>query len=339
MKALVTGATGLIGSHMVDRLLQRGDSVRALVRPTGDTSYLKTLDVELVPGDICDPASLRDAVAGVEAVYHAAAMVSDWGPWSAFAAGTIEGTRNMLEAACAAGVPRFLHVSTDSVYPTRPKLKGITIAEDYPLEKHPPAWDYYQRSKLAAERIAWDYHNSARIQLSAVRPTLVLGERDRSIIPEILAYLRAGRAVYVGRPEGRWHCIYAGDLAEACILAATREEAIGQVYNLGAEALTQREFFAAVAEEIGVSPPRRTLPFWPIYLYGALSETWARFTRSSRRPTMTRFGALTLAQDYILDTTKIERELGWKAQVSVREAIRLSIEWLKTQREPQRAVG
>ncbi len=332
MPALVTGASGLLGSHIVDRLLERGESVRALVRPSSDASHLRERGVELAVGDVADPASLSAAVEGVDVVYHAAAMVSDWGLWRDFQRITIDGTRNVLEAAAAAGVPRFLHVSTDSVYPTGPKLRGATLREDSPIETKPPAWDYYQRSKLAAERTAWEYHNSGRIRVSAVRPCLVLGERDRSIMPEIVAFLRGGRAVYAGRAGNRWHCVYAADAAEACILAATTEAAVGEAYNVAAEVLTQGEFFEAVAQVAGAQLPRRTVPFWLLYSLGFASETLGRLTRSSRRPSLTRFGAITLAQDYVLDTSKAERELGWRPKAGVREAIRRSVDWLESRR-------
>ncbi|MBI2912907.1 MAG: NAD-dependent epimerase/dehydratase family protein [Chloroflexi bacterium] len=328
MKALVTGATGLLGSHIVDRLLARGDEVRALARPSSEVSYLQQRGVPIAQGDVTDPESLRRAAEGMDVVYHAAAMVSDWGPWPAFEATTIRGTENALAAALAAGAPRFLHVSTDSVYPTRPKLRGATLYEDGPLEERPPSWDHYQRSKLAAERIAWDYHTRGPIQVSAVRPALILGERDRSIMPELMSYLRGGGAVYVGRPDNRWHCVYAGDAAEACILAATEEKAVGQVYNLAAEVLTQREVFTTVAEAIGARPPRRSVPFWLVFFYGAVSETLARLSNRTRRPTMTRFSAATLAQDYVLDMGKLEA-LGWQAKVPLREAIRRSVEWVE----------
>jgi uncharacterized protein YbjT (DUF2867 family) len=84
MRALVTGATGFLGSHIAERLVARGDEVRALVRPASDTALLQKLGVELATGDVTDPGSLHPAMSGVDVVYHAAAMVSDWGPWRDF---------------------------------------------------------------------------------------------------------------------------------------------------------------------------------------------------------------------------------------------------------------
>src|SRR3970040_1307845 len=102
MKALVTGATGFLGSHIVERLMQRGDDVRALVRPSSDTRLLREWGVELVNGDVTQPDSLLAAMSGIEAVYHTAAMVSEWDPWRDFQTVTIDGTRNVLRAAAAA---------------------------------------------------------------------------------------------------------------------------------------------------------------------------------------------------------------------------------------------
>ena len=113
---LVTGATGLLGSHIVEQLRAAGEPVRALVRGSSDTRLLDEWGVEKVIGDVTDPASLTAACKGVRTVYHAAARVGDWGPWSEFVAISIDGTRNMLEAARAADVQRFLHISSISAY-------------------------------------------------------------------------------------------------------------------------------------------------------------------------------------------------------------------------------
>src|SRR3990170_5145153 len=161
MRVLVTGASGFIGSHIVERLVAAGDSVRAFVRPSSDVSYLRALGVELAFGDITDPASLSPAMDGIEAVYHAAAAVTDWGPWRLFRSVTIEGTGSVLEAAARANVGRFLHVSTDGVYAHSQLGKPMT--EETPLETRFAGWDYYRRSKLAAERLPRQHPADGRL--------------------------------------------------------------------------------------------------------------------------------------------------------------------------------
>ena len=125
---LITGATGLLGSHIAEQLRAAGQPVRALVRPNSDTRFMDSLGVEKVLGDITDPASLAEAFKGVTTVYHSAAQVGDWGPWDRYVAVTIEGTRNMLAAAKAAGVGRFLHVSSISAY-GHPDGAGLVLRQ------------------------------------------------------------------------------------------------------------------------------------------------------------------------------------------------------------------
>ncbi len=337
MKALVTGATGFIGSHLVDRLLERDDEVRALVRPSSDLSYLEERGVELVSGDITDPASLPAAAAGVDVVYHLAAMVSDWGPWREFEAVTIDGTRNVLEAAARAGVARFLHVSTDGVYAFR--YLGKRMTEETPLETRFAWWDYYRRSKLAAERLAWRYHGDGRLAVTVVRPGLVLGERDRATLPGLTAFLRSSSAMYFGNGLNHLPYVYAGDVGDACLLAASTEGAIGQAYNTASqETVTQRDLFAAAAEEEGLQLPRRGVPLHLAYGIALVMETISVLRGRRTRPPMTRFGITLVAEDYLEDASKAERDLGWRAQTPMREAVRRAAEWQRAA-QPQAASG
>ena len=330
MRALVTGATGFIGSHIVDRLLERGDDVRALVRPSSDVSYLEGRGVDLRRGDIADRDSLAPAVEGAEVIFHAAAMVSDWGPWRKFRALTIDGTRNVLEAAVGAGVPRFLHVSTDGVYDLR--YLGKRMTEETLLETRFARWDYYRRSKLAAERLARRYHGEGRIPVTVVRPGLVLGERDRATLPGVVAFLRSGGATFFGDGLNRLPYVYAGDVADACLLAAAGEGAAGEAYNLvSAETVTQRDLFGAIADGSGLALPKRSLPVSVAHALAFAMELGSVLTGRRWRPPITRFGIILVAGDYLEDAGKAERELGWRASTPMREAVRRSLEW---RREP-----
>lgn len=337
MKALVTGATGLLGSHIVDKLLERGDEVRALARPTSDLSYLLEREVAVVYGDLRDLDSLRMAAQGTDVVFHAGALVSDWGPWQEFFDSTVKGTENMLEAAAAEGVPRFLHVSTDGVYSR--KYLGKLMEENTPLEDRPLIWDYYRQAKVEAERLVWRYHQAGKLQVSVVRPGLIFGPRDRVMLPGIVRYLHSRPKLFLGRGDNRLPFVYAGDVAEACILAVTVEAAVGQAYNVSSdEIVTQRDLMTAVAEAIGVEPPRRSLPYAIAYSYGFLLEVLGKLTGRRERPLLTRMAVTIVGRDYREDVTKANRELDWRPKVSLKEAIKLSVDWLK-EREPQLVGG
>jgi nucleoside-diphosphate-sugar epimerase len=334
MQTLVTGATGFLGSHIADRLIKRGDSVRALVRPTSDTSYLESREAELVVGDITEPETLAAALAGVDVVYHTAAHVSDWGPWGDFKQITVEGTRNMLRAAANAGVGRFLHVSSDNVYRFDDLARGVD--ESARLETHFGPLDYYRRAKTAADRIARRAHERGRVPVTVVRPGLILGERDAAMLPGLIAFLKTSTAAYMGNARNRLPCIYAGDVADLCIRAATTPEALGETYNaLNEEHVTQREFFDAACEMAGVDTPRRTIPLRVLYAIAAGMEAVARLRGWSHHPDLTRLAVNLMGLDYIEDNSKARAELGWRAKVGMREAVSRSVSWAhERRREP-----
>ncbi|HSP56111.1 MAG TPA: NAD-dependent epimerase/dehydratase family protein, partial [Dehalococcoidia bacterium] len=295
MRALVTGATGFLGSHIAERLVARGDEVRALVRPSSDTAFLKKLGVELVIGDVTEPESLVPAMAGSEVLYHAAAKVADWGPWRDFQRVTVDGTRNILNAAIQGGVQRVLHVSTDGVYALS-AFKG-TVTEDSPLEKHFGWLDYYRRSKLAAERLARRYAEEGKLPVTIVRPGLLFGERDRVMFPGIVAFLKSGSAAYLGRADNPLPYIYAGDVAEACIAGANSDAAADRTYNVVSdEPVTQAAVFDAIADAAGLPKPKRHIPVRLIYAMAMGMEAWCLFGRRRKaHPEITRFGVILLA--------------------------------------------
>ncbi len=334
MRALVTGASGFIGSHIVERLIAAGDSVRAFVRPTSDVAHLRELGVELAHGDITDPASLPPAMDGIDAVYHAAAAVTDWGPWRLFRSVTIEGTGNMLEAAARADVSRFLHVSTDGVYAHSHLGKPMT--EQTPLETRFAWWDYYRRSKLAAERLAWQYHAEGRLAVTAVRPGVVLGERDRVTVPGLAAYMRGKGAVCWGNGHNRLPCVYAGDVAAACLLAVASPQAAGQPYNaVSDEPVTQRDLLQAIAEAAGLAAPRRSLPLLLVYGIALAMEVASVATGRRWEPPLRRMPVTMLAAEYLEDASKTRRELGWQPGVPMREAVRRCVEWRRAARRQE----
>jgi nucleoside-diphosphate-sugar epimerase len=335
VRALVTGATGFLGSHIAERLAARGDDVRALVRPSSDTAFLQKLGVELVPGDVTDPASLGPVTAGVEVVFHAAAMVTDWGPWRDFERVTVEGTRNVLEAATRAGVTRILHVSTDGVYALS-AFKDV-VTEDSPLERRFGWLDYYRRSKLAAERLARQCGDTGKIGVTIVRPGLLFGERDRVMFPGIVSFLKSGSAAYLGTGENHLPYIYAGDVADACIAAAASDAALGRIYNVVSdEHVTQKRVFDTIAETMDLRKPRRHFPIRLIYGLAMAMEAWCLFARGRKvHPDLTRFGVILLAYDFREDASRLRTEVGWAPRVSMEDAVRRCVDALE--RRPGRS--
>ncbi len=324
---LVTGATGLLGSHIVEQLTAAGEPVRALVRPTSDTGFIESCGAELVRGDITDADSLPAAMQGVTRVYHAAAQVGDWGPWQRFVAVTIDGTANMLAAAAAADVERFLYISSISAY-GHPDGKGLVLDESAPLGVKLHKWSYYSRAKVEAEKLAWAAHQRGDLPVTVVKPSWLYGPRDRASMPRILRALRKGKGKLIGDGSNRLNLTYAGNEAEGCILAATAPSAVGESYNLSSDGeITQAEYFNKIAECIGAKPVTKKVPYGIVFRAAFLMELFGHMFGRKKPPLVTRYSVWLIGRQCFFSSDKARRDLGWQPRVGYEEGIAKSVQW------------
>ncbi len=318
---LVTGATGLLGSHIAEQLHRRGRPLRALVRPGSDTKFLTTLGADLVAGDLNDRPSLERACQGVTTVYHSAARVGDWGPWDEFQRITIDGTRNLIDAAAHAKVDRFLHISSISAY-GHVDGRGLVLDETAPLGRQLYKWAYYSRSKVAAERLVWEAHHAGRIKATVVRPSWLYGPRDRVTLARVIRSIRTGRIKLLGKGDNRLNVVHAGNVAEATILAADSEKAIGEAYNCSNDGvITQKGYFDAIAAAIGEPPITRHVPYAVARRMAFVLECIGHLFRLTKPPLVTRYSAWLIGRHSFFETRKIREQLGWTPSVSYEEGI------------------
>ncbi len=324
---LITGATGLLGSHIAEKLVAAGEPVRALVRRTSDTSFLDSLGVEKTVGDITDPSSLLEACKNVKTVYHAAAQVGDWGPWRRFVAISIDGTRNMLMAARQAGVKRFLHISSISAY-GHPDGEGLVLDESAPLGVDLHKWSYYSRAKVEAEKLAWAAHERGDLPVTVVKPSWLYGPRDRASMPRIIRAIRNGKTKLIGDGENRLNLTYAGNEAEGCILAATNEAAVGNAYNLSNDGIiTQGQYFNKIAECLGAEPIKRKVPYKVAYGAAFVMELFGHVFRTKNPPLVTRYTVWLIGRRCFFSAQRARRELGWQPTVAYDQGIEQTVRW------------
>ncbi len=323
---LVTGATGLLGSHIVEQLRKRELPVRALVRPGSDRSWLDTRNVEFVEGDITQPASLKQACEGVEVVYHAAAKVGDWGPWDEFQRITIDGTRNMLAAAIAAGVRRFVHISSISAYGYH--TRAGRIDESFDLGYKLYRWAYYSKSKVAAERLVWEAQRAGKIELTVIRPAWIYGPRDRVTIARLYDMIKRGQAKILGRGDNRLNVVYAGNIAEAAIAAAERADCNGEAFNCSNDgAITQQEYFDLLANSIGAPPVKRHVPYRLAYFAGFVLECLGHALGWKNPPFITRYAVWLMGRRAYFSADKARRMLGWQPTVPYDVGVPFTVQW------------
>jgi 2-alkyl-3-oxoalkanoate reductase len=333
MKALVTGAAGFIGSHVVERLAGTSHTVRGMVRTPAQEAIVRNLGAEPVRGDVTQPATLRAAADGMDTVIHVAARVTDWGEWPAFEAATVRGTCNTLQAAADAGVGRFVLVSSVAVYDNRVGDRLHVVREETP---HNGVGDrllgHYARAKVLAEEAAWTFHRSGRIEVTAVRPAWVYGPRDRTVLPRLVEYMNTPMSCWFGRRDPVVDPIYVTDVADCTILAATRPQAAGQAYNVApVEEIQLRHFLGKLCKTLGVRVPRWTIDDRLILTIARGVEALAR-TIGKREPPFLTVGAVaTVTCDRHYDPRKAIDELGWKPAVSLERGIDLTAKWFRGQ--------
>ena len=328
---LVTGGTGLLGSHIVEHLAKAGRAVRALVRCGSDTNWLASQPVELVTGHLQDQASLLKACEGVEVVYHSAAKVGDWGPWKEFEEITIKGTAILLEAACQAKVKRFVHISSISGY-GHPDGQNLTLDETAPLGQNLYRWSYYTKSKVAAEDLVHKAHHEQGLPITIIRPSWLFGERDRVTVRRVVKAIQSGSMKIIGDGTNRLNAIYAGNVAQACLLAAEKDVAIGQAYNVSNNGvITQQELFDTYAKYLGCGPVTKHVPFGLAYRAAFIMEVLWKLFHSKKPPLVTRYAAWLMGRKVYFSIEKAQKELGWEPAVSYEEGIRRTVEWYLAQ--------
>ena len=320
---LVTGATGLVGGEIARQLTERGYPVRALVRGGSDTSYLESLGVECVAGDLSDAASLAAAVSGVHMVYHCGARVLDWGPWDKFLAEVVQLTTNLVTACEDSSVQRILHISSVAAF-GHPRGKR-KFTEDEPLEQHLWLWDYYPKAKAMCEYEVQKFSRAWTI----IRPTLTYGPRDRRFLPRLLGALRRGVVRLIGRGDNLLSLVHVSDVAAGAILAAESEQAAGRSYNLVPDGeISQRDFINLVCDSAGLPPVNSGVPPRLAFGWCFFMEVVYKSLRKPVPPSVTRHSISVMSRSLQFTGERARAELGWQPQIDVRTGVRESVQSL-----------
>jgi dihydroflavonol-4-reductase len=321
LRVLVTGATGFTGGHLARALAARGDHVRALVRHPSPSIATNLPDVEVVTGDLRDADALERAAAGVEVVYHIAAIYRQAGLRDdEYRAVNAQAVRTVIHAAKAGGARRVVHCSTVGVHGD---VEHPPANEDAPLRPG----DIYQETKLEGERVAREAARETGVEVVIARPTGIYGPGDRRLLKLFRGVARR-RFVILGDGEIFYHLTYIEDLVEGFRLCGTVAAAAGRTYILaGGEVTTLNALIGLIASEAGVRPPRVHLPVWPFWTAGALCELVC--SPFAIEPPLYRRRVDFFTKSRAFDISRARAELGYAPQVALRDGIRRTLAWYR----------
>ena len=343
-RALVTGATGLVGSHIVERLQADGWSVRALVRdaPNGGTKrsgrwdgvrWLRERGVALSSGSVLDLTAFTAAAASCDVVFHAAAAVAARS-WEEYKTMNVDGTRNAIGAAARASA-RLVHISSVAVYGASGRYRADGMETDESLPLAPLAENaWYARSKRESEELALDAYHSGRLWTTALRPSVIYGPRDRYLVPRMARLVSFGIAPRVGAGANTLSVVHAASVADGAVRAASVDAAGGKVYNVAHDFdVTSSEFFRLGGIGLGRDMRFLTIPGWLVGASVSLFRAVLRVVSGGSLGMVSDGAAVSfLTRDNPFASALARRELGWSPPISPDVGVPDSFRWWKEHR-------
>ena len=312
--AFVTGGSGFIGGRLIRRLAADGWSVRALARSERSAAAVGDAGAEAVRGDLDDVESMRAGAEGCEYAFHAAAFVGEWGSRKEFEHGNVDGTRNALEAARAAGVRRFVHVGTEAALLAGDPL--VDVDETAPLR--PESKAAYCSTKAKAEQLV---RSADGIETVVIRPRFVWGPGDTTILPGILEAVRKKQFAWIGGGRHRTSTTHVDNTVHGLVLGAERGRPGEAYFVTDGEPVVFREFVTALLATQGVEPPARNIPRPLAGALAAAGETAWGLLPLPGAPPVTRMAYWVSTLDTTIDISKARAELGYEPVVTREEGL------------------
>lgn len=347
--ALVTGATGLVGSHVVERLGADGWRVRALVRepnavrqatPSGWNAidWLRARGVELAAGDILDLPTFVEAARGCDTIFHTAAAVTPPAtrvhPYDAYRVPNVDGTRNAIAAAARHGA-RLLQLSSVAVYGPKARYASSTVVgvdETMPLDPLPER-AYYARSKRESEELVLAAHDEGRIWATAVRPDVIFGPRDRQFIPRLARFLRFGVAPVIDGGSAIMAIVHAAHVADGAVRAATTDAAGGRAYNLANDFdVRWGDFFRLAGDGLGRRVRCLSIPHRLAAALLAATKRTVRIVTAGGMNVVTTASLDFMSRNNPFNSDRARRELGWAPALRPEASIPSAFRWWRENR-------
>lgn len=323
--ALVTGASGFIGTHLIKKLQAENLTVRALVRRNSvHAGRLKDVDVDVVEGDLADPEVLAKATQGAKTVFHAGATLSS--NWKEHEQTNVKGTESLIEASLANGVERFVHLSTLAVYALDRARRRATVTETYPQHRDPKKMGPYAYSKTEGERMILEAHAKHGLGATILRPGIVFGPYGPVFFPH-LGYRYQDKFILIGGGTNVLPLTYVPNTVDAVYRASVEPAAVGQIYNVVDDGeITARRYLELFIETTGAESKIISLPYAVPYLATAAYEVVSGIGLIKKGAT-SRAQLKTKRADVRMDSSKAKSELHWQPKIPLEQGMAETFEW------------
>lgn len=316
MRALLTGPTGFIGSHLAEELLRKGYKVTCLVRETSSLKWIEGLEVTLCYGDCLDRDSLAEALSGADLVFHLAGLTKAQRADDFFEV-NVRGTENILEAASArrSSIRRFLYLS--SLAAVGPSRNGRAVNED----TDPRPVSSYGQSKLEAERLVMKY--SGTIPVTIIRPPAVYGPRDRDFH---FLYKMVNRGIFPYWGESYYSLVYVEDLIRGIVAAAESGEAEGKIFFISDPTpYSNLDIAKVIAEALGSRPIRLPLPK---KIVPAIAGIGKLFGANNSIINVDKAKELSYPR-WVCDPARAQREIGFSSKIPMDKGFKWTANWYR----------
>jgi len=325
---LVIGASGFIGSHLVEQLINKGYKVAVLVRHNSHAAFLQSLRLELRSGDLLDKDSLVRSLKGIDIVFCAAnikpAGKSKEGYKKELFDVHVAGTKNLLDACRECGVRRIIYFSSVAAMGYE---KGTSFYDD--SFKVRPV-DAYGKAKLEAERILNEAYRNKEADITILRPPGVFGERGLGAMHKIISFVEKGFVPVIGRGSNRQSIAYVGNIVNQAICVAQSQNSIGNTYITGDDRpYSVNELISAVCKAMNRNVLRIHIPLF--LLMSAVSFFNFLGCIFLRRRIINKESIIAIAMERVFDSSKISKELGYKQEYDLEDGIKRTIYWHKRQ--------
>ncbi|MHA2366217.1 MAG: NAD-dependent epimerase/dehydratase family protein [Candidatus Hodarchaeales archaeon] len=323
---LVTGASGLLGSHVVRLLFLAKKFIPIpMVRTEEQASEWRNLGLNPVLADLMNTTITLPK--SIWAIIHTAAVVDDWVDKSAAFTVNVEGTHRLIESALKTDCNRFIHISTIGVYGHSPYTDAT---EEQPFKKT----SVYENTKIKAEKVVNSYlDNTKGLKFIILRPPSMYGEGDRHIIPKYKKYIQKRKFLFINNGKNLYPIIHAADAAQAVLLSLQKDDITsGSKYHLSDDTrITLRRFIEILAENLNIEPKFRSIPFWPAFILSTFFEIAGKIRK--KEPWIFRKRIKYLGRDRHVDITKAKEELGFQPKINSEIGISRTLKWIKEEEE------